>query len=108
MSDCTNNGKTAVKMIKDKWEVKKCTQKCPGYQLVFMDCNMPIMDGFEATKILRKFMEEEIIPKISIIATTANVFDEEIQKCFKCGMDDYLAKPLTKKKLENALNMYLP
>ncbi len=31
MSDCTNNGKTAVKMIKDKWEVKKCNQKCPGY-----------------------------------------------------------------------------
>lgn len=69
---------------------------------------MPIMDGFEATKILRKFMEEEIIPKVSILATTANVFPEEIEKCFKCGMDDYLSKPLTKSKLENALNMYLP
>ncbi|MBC7882181.1 MAG: response regulator [Anaerolineae bacterium] len=67
------------------------------YTLILMDCQMPVMDGFLTTKeIRRQFGHKKHIP---IIAMTANVMNGEKQLCLDCGMDDYLAKPVTVKTL---------
>jgi len=65
------------------------------YHLILMDCQMPVMDGFEATKMIR--MEEShmhIDTPVPIIALTANVILEDRQKCFDAGMDEFLTKPI--------------
>ncbi|MDX1351878.1 MAG: response regulator, partial [Thiomicrorhabdus sp.] len=67
------------------------------YQLIIMDCQMPVMDGFEATKMIRK--EEEVsdnVRHIPILALTANVMVQDKQRCLQAGMDDFLAKPIDK------------
>ncbi|CCQ12608.1 putative histidine kinase [Pseudoalteromonas luteoviolacea B = ATCC 29581] len=59
--------------------------------IILMDCQMPIMDGFEATTLLR---QEEKYKNTPILALTANTFDEDKQKCFDVGMDDFISKPI--------------
>ncbi|WP_237262177.1 PAS domain-containing hybrid sensor histidine kinase/response regulator [Thiomicrorhabdus immobilis] len=74
------------------------------YQLILMDCQMPVMDGFEATKIIRK--EERMSLQshpIPIIALTANVLTEDKEKCYQVGMDDFLAKPINREQFDATL-----
>jgi signal transduction histidine kinase/DNA-binding response OmpR family regulator len=78
--DCAENGLQAVHLL---------SQKEKKYDLVFMDVQMPEMDGLEATRIIRKNGN-----KIPIIAMTANVFKEDIDRCLDAGMNDHLGKPL--------------
>ena len=59
-----------------------------------MDCNMPVMDGYEATTILKDKMNKEEIPKIPISACTAYAFNHDTKKCYENGMDDYISKPI--------------
>jgi CheY-like chemotaxis protein len=72
----------------------------PGaYDLIFMDVHMPEMDGYEATRRIRAWESERCPdsspPKaVPIIAMTANVFAEDIEKCLDAGMNDHLGKPL--------------
>jgi two-component system, sensor histidine kinase and response regulator len=68
------------------------------YDLIFMDIQMPEMDGLEATKMIRKYMEVQPL----IIAMTANAMKEDKDECLKVGMDDFLSKPV---KLEEVVNM---
>ena len=68
-----------------------------------MDCNMPIMNGFEASKTIKKMIEQKEIPKIPILALTANVSIKDIEDCKKSGMDYYLSKPVSKKNLKEML-----
>ena len=83
------------------------------YALVFMDCQMPEMDGFEATRIIR---EQEVNlpqaggkpPHLPIIAMTANAMKEDRDRCLAIGMDDFLSKPVTSKSLAAVLNRWLP
>jgi CheY-like chemotaxis protein len=75
------------------------------YDLVLMDCNMPIMDGYQATKEIRK-MEKS--PKHTpILALTANVTEEDKEHCFEVGMDGFLSKPIRPKQLQEALERIL-
>ena len=67
--------------------------KSNAYDIILMDCKMPIMDGYEATKAIRK-LEESTGKHIHIIATTAHVREGEVDKCIMSGMDDYMSKPL--------------
>ena len=67
--------------------------------LVFIDCNMPLMDGWEATKILNEMMKRDEIDYIPIIACTAYCDEKNIQKCFDVGMKNVLIKPITKNEL---------
>lgn len=69
--------------------------------LIFMDCQMPVMDGFETTVIIRNLHSAK--SKIPIIAMTANVSPGEKEFCIKAGMDDYISKPVTPEKLSNTL-----
>ncbi len=75
------------------------------YDLILMDCQMPKMDGFEATRNIRAGIGNH--SDVPIIAVTANVMDNDINRCFECGMNDYLAKPINKSLLQNKLNQWL-
>lgn len=89
--DIANNGKEAV----DKFKEKK-------YQLIFMDIQMPIMDGYEASKLIR-----EINKDIPIIALTANAMAEDIEKTKAIGMNEHLNKPIDVEKLYETLYKYI-
>ncbi|GLT20201.1 hypothetical protein GCM10007938_39840 [Vibrio zhanjiangensis] len=95
--DLAENGQKAVEMFKHN-----------HYGLILMDCMMPVMDGFEATKKIRYFEQEENKKSnIPIIALTASVADDDIQKCFDVGMDDYMPKPFKAAVLKDKLNKFL-
>ncbi|OGR55628.1 MAG: hypothetical protein A3J80_12210 [Desulfobacula sp. RIFOXYB2_FULL_45_6] len=86
MIDIAVNGKEAV---------KKYTSKPDAYDLIFMDINMPKMDGFQATKLIRSFEKNSAqMLKVPILALTANVLDDFRTKCIEAGMDDFLTKPI--------------
>ncbi|MEL0081465.1 MAG: PAS domain S-box protein, partial [Gammaproteobacteria bacterium] len=76
------------------------------FDLVLMDCQMPVLDGFGATRQLRQ-QEQEGEEHQIIIALTANIGEKFRQRCFEAGMDDYLAKPFRKAALEQALGRWL-
>ncbi len=78
------------------------------YDLIFMDCQMPVMDGYEATKSLQEFWQLNIIShRIPIIALTANVMLSDKQKCLDSGMDGYLAKPIKMDALSAVIDQYV-
>jgi CheY-like chemotaxis protein len=74
------------------------------YELIFMDCQMPGMDGYEATKAIRA-SESGHIP---IVALTANAMPGDKEKCLAAGMDDYIPKPLSITTIQKILSKYLP
>jgi CheY-like chemotaxis protein len=76
------------------------------YDLVFMDCHMPGMDGFEATRLIRQTQNGR--PRIPIIALTAAVLEEERAECYAAGMDDFLSKPVSQIALERTLHNWIP
>ena len=91
------NGKAAVSMFSAN----------PGkYDLILMDINMPEMDGYEATRQIRA-IDDVRAKDIPIIAMTANVFKEDIEKCLNSGMNDHTGKPIDSAALLGALNKYL-
>jgi len=95
--DLANNGQAALDQLERQ-----------AYDLVFMDCQMPIMDGYEATRILR---EREIAAdggiRTSVIALTAHASAGEREKCLSAGMDDYLSKPASRSDLAVVLARWL-
>ena len=69
-------------------------QCCPGYHLILMDLNMPVMGGIEATREILKYKKQNMISSfIEIIAVTAFVSEKEKEKCIKVGMNDFIPKP---------------
>ena len=82
---------------------KAFSEKEPGYyDAILMDIRMPVMDGLEATKEIRKLPREDA-RTIPIIAMTANAFDEDMKKSIESGMNGHLAKPIDFKELLNML-----
>ena len=90
--DCAENGLEAVRKVKENPD---------KYDLVFMDVQMPEMDGLEATSEIRKNGF-----KLPIIAMTANVFREDIEKCLKAGMNEHIGKPLDIGNVLNKIRKY--
>jgi signal transduction histidine kinase/DNA-binding response OmpR family regulator len=78
------------------------------YALVLMDCQMPEMDGWEATAMIRKKEEACGSERLPIIAITANAMPGDREKCRKAGMDDYLAKPVTLDEIRAVLARWIP
>ncbi|PKG40150.1 hybrid sensor histidine kinase/response regulator [Psychromonas sp. Urea-02u-13] len=78
------------------------------YHLVFMDCQMPIMDGYEATRRIRAGEAGQSNSQITIIAMTANAMVGDKDKCFAAGMNDYLSKPLDIALLVEKLQLWVP
>ncbi|MDS3859191.1 response regulator [Thermosynechococcaceae cyanobacterium BACA0444] len=93
-ADVVSNGLEAVLA----WETV-------GYDLIFMDCQMPEMDGFEATRQIRA-KEQRTATHVPIIALTANAMPEDRQRCYGAGMDDYLSKPVRKQDLAAKLQQW--
>jgi PAS domain S-box-containing protein len=77
------------------------------FDLVFMDCQMPVMDGYEATRLIRNKRTNVMDSNTLIIAMTANAMDEDRKKCFEIGMNDYLAKPITLDVLKECMEKWL-
>jgi len=95
--DCAENGKEAVRMFRERPEV---------YSIILMDVQMPVMDGFEATRAIRSLP----LPNartIPIIAMTANVFKEDINNCLNAGMNGHIGKPIDLKAVYQVLAQYL-
>jgi CheY-like chemotaxis protein len=90
--DVAANGREALQMQRDF-----------GYDIVFMDCQMPVMDGYETTRALRRHEREVGAQRVPVIAMTAAAADEDRRRCLEAGMDDYLSKPID----ELALNALL-
>ncbi len=84
------------------------TQANHEFDLVLMDCQMPVMDGLEATQWLRAHEKAHQLAHVPVIALTANVSPEDIARCHDCGMDAYLAKPFDLQDLSNILKTHLP
>ena len=96
----TKAGHQVETAITGKEAVEKFTTSPADFDLIFMDMQMPEMDGTEAVHRIRKWEESEIcnpqsaIKRVPIIALTANAMREDRIKCFECGMDDYITKPI--------------
>jgi CheY-like chemotaxis protein/HPt (histidine-containing phosphotransfer) domain-containing protein len=69
------------------------------YDLVLMDCEMPEVDGYEATRRIRNAASGALDPRVPIVAVTANAMPGDREKCLACGMDDYLPKPIEPEEL---------
>lgn len=78
------------------------------FDLVLMDCMMPELDGYEATREIRKRQQAGLLPYFPIIALTANAVEGDRDKCLTAGMDDYLAKPFKAQNLIAMLHSWLP
>ncbi len=95
-ADVVENGRLAVDAVRSR-----------RYALVFMDCQMPEMDGFAATRALRE-IEANGAARLPIIAMTAHAMQGDRERCLDAGMDDYMSKPISRAMLEKMLDKWLP
>ncbi|MCP4001414.1 MAG: response regulator, partial [Gammaproteobacteria bacterium] len=77
------------------------------YDIVLMDCQMPEMDGYETTRIIRDKKSSVMNHRIPIIAMTADVIKGNREKCLKVGMDDYISKPINIQVFTNVIKQYV-
>jgi CheY-like chemotaxis protein len=97
--DTADNGRAGLEAI-----IRK------RYALVLMDCQMPEMDGYAATRAVRarEAALSDTLPRLPIIALTANTMVGDREKCLAAGMDDYLGKPYSQEQLHELLQRWLP
>ena len=90
------DGEAAVNLVKQR-----------VFSIVFMDCHMPVMDGFEATRRIRQTEQQQQRNRMPIVALTAYAMKGDAEKCLAAGMDDYIAKPLRQEALEQVLRRWV-
>jgi len=95
-SNSAGNGVEALKALAEKY-----------YDIVFMDIQMPVMDGYEATRQIRNRLASTLNPEVIIIAMTAHALKRDRDRCLEAGMDDFLTKPVRLKELNEIMNRTL-
>jgi len=85
-------------------EALECLEQA-DFDMVLMDCNMPVMDGYEASRRIR---QSGRWPELPIVALTANAMPEERERCRAAGMNDYLAKPFRREELLALIDHWVP
>jgi len=95
-TDTAANGRLAIEAM-----------SCSTYDVVLMDCQMPVMDGLTATEEIRRREQSSGAPHIPIVALTANAMDGDRERCLARGMDDFLSKPFTRQQLATLLRRWL-
>ena len=102
-SECTRafNGKECLQLV------EKSKSNGKYFDLILMDCNMPIMDGFEASSILRRMFQSQEVPQCPILGITAYTGEKIKRRCLDSGMDDYISKPITQEAFFNYLRRWL-
>ncbi len=90
------NGREALERLRDE-----------SFDLIFMDCQMPEMDGYETTHHIRSLRDAATDREVPIVALTSHASPEDRERCVAAGMDDYLSKPLDRRRLEEALDRWL-
>jgi CheY-like chemotaxis protein len=98
--EVAGNGKEAVELVLQRG--------INDYTIILMDCQMPEMDGYEATEKIRAFEVKNNMIPVPIIAMTAHAMATDKDKCLACGMTDYLMKPIQRVVLLDMLHKYLP
>jgi CheY-like chemotaxis protein len=99
--DCAEDGAQAVRMFSEAPD---------RYGLILMDIQMPEMDGYEATRHIRAVetdYKKNLYKRIPIIAMTANVFREDVEKCLDAGMDSHIGKPIDFEEVMEKLRVFL-
>ncbi len=94
--EIANNGQLAVERLSQSHD----------FDVILMDCQMPVLDGYEATRAIRE-KEKNIEQRIPVIAMTANAMEGDKDKCLAAGMDDYVAKPVKMQALKETLQRWL-
>jgi len=97
--DTVDNGRQAVDRLSNDNYV--------GYNIVLMDCQMPVLDGFAASRAIRAIEKKKGLPAIPIIALTANALKGDRKRCLEAGMNDYLTKPIDADDLNALLAKYI-
>ena len=107
--DTAYNGKQAIqKVLQRQSEALLAGPMKKGqYKVIFMDCNMPVMDGFEATRILKAKMKNKEIDPIAIVACTAFIAEQDKILATGIGVDSFCIKPVNKEKIADILKKYL-
>jgi CheY-like chemotaxis protein/HPt (histidine-containing phosphotransfer) domain-containing protein len=95
--DVTENGEVALERLREQ-----------PYAMVLMDCQMPVLDGYSATRRLREIEAGQGKPRTPVIAMTAHAMSGDRERCLQAGMDDYLSKPLDRQLLEQTLARWMP
>ncbi|MBF0369800.1 MAG: response regulator [Magnetococcales bacterium] len=95
-------GFAQVDLVSNGQQVIEKLAKAP-YDLLIMDCRMPLMDGYETTREIRRLEKNTDTPPLPILALTANAMEEERQACFAAGMDDFITKPFRMQDLRERI-----
>ena len=90
------NGQQALELIEQN-----------RFDLVLMDCQMPVMDGYQATRAIRQREAAMKLPRMPVIAVTANAMNDDRERCLAAGMDDYLPKPFNRSQVGKVLSLWL-
>ena len=94
--DIASNGQEALDLFKNN-----------KYNLILLDCQMPVMDGFESASEIRKYENEHNLEPISILALTSSAFEHDKEKCLSFGMNDIITKPIRMEDFVSKLNKYI-
>ena len=94
--DTASNGEEALRAI-----------QAQRYDLVLMDCEMPVLDGFTATEMLRAWELENHLPRTPVVALTAHIMSEHKERARQVGMDDHMAKPIELSQLREMIERWV-
>jgi CheY-like chemotaxis protein len=118
----TNNGQEAVEAYKNAWEGYLADSSCGRFDIVLMDCLMPVMDGWLATEVIRSieshFLQMAAVQAVDspiyyeaqptiVLALTANATAEDKERCRKCGMDEFYTKPMSRDGLNAMMLLWV-